>query len=108
MGDGLKKEYLVLDKVAGSIIELSKVHRVGYGEIVHVENSDGEKKLGRVIKIDKDKVVVQVFGATLGHSVENTKVSFEGRPFEIPLSKDILGRIFNGIGEAIDNGGDIY
>lgn len=108
MGDGLKKEYLVLDRVAGSIIELSKVHRVGYGEIVHVENSEGQKKLGRVIKIDKDKVIVQVFGATLGHSVENTKVSFEGRPFEIPLSKDILGRTFNGIGEAIDNGGDIY
>ncbi len=104
----MKKEYLVLDKVEGSIIELSKVHRVGYGEIVNVEDSFGDKKLGRVIKIDKDKVIVQVFGATLGHSVENTKVSFEGRPFEIPLSKDILGRTFNGLGEPIDDGGDIY
>lgn len=104
----MKKEYLLLDKVEGSIIELSKVHKVGYGEIVHVEDDSGNKKLGRVIKIDKDKVIVQVFGATLGHSVENTKVSFEGRPFEIPLSKDILGRTFNGVGKPIDNGGDIY
>lgn len=104
----MKKEYLVLDKVEGALIELSKVHAVGYGEIVQVENNLGEKKLGRVIKIDGDKVVVQVFGSTLGHSVENTKVSFEGRPFEIPLSKDILGRTFNGVGMPIDNGGDIY
>lgn len=104
----MKKEYLVLDKVEGALIELSKVHRVGYGEIVEVENNLGEKKLGRVIKIDGDKVVVQVFGSTLGLSVENTKVSFEGRPFEIPLSKDILGRTFNGVGIPIDNGGDIY
>ncbi|MBU5256498.1 V-type ATP synthase subunit B [Tissierella praeacuta] len=104
----MKKEYLVLDKVEGALIELSKVHAVGYGEIVQVENNLGEKKLGRVIKIDGDKVVVQVFGSTLGHSVENTKVSFEGRPFEIPLSRDILGRTFNGIGMPIDKGGDIY
>ncbi|MGJ0847204.1 V-type ATP synthase subunit B [Tissierella praeacuta] len=104
----MKKEYLVLDKVEGALIELSKVHAVGYGEIVQVENNLGEKKLGRVIKIYGDKVVVQVFGSTLGHSVENTKVSFEGRPFEIPLSRDILGRTFNGIGMPIDKGGDIY
>lgn len=104
----MKKEYLVLDKVEGALIELSKVHNVSYGEIVSVETNTGEKRLGRVIKIDGDKVVVQVFGATLGLSVENTKVSFEGKPFEIPLSKDILGRTFNGVGMPIDKGGDIY
>ena len=104
----MKKEYLVLDKVEGALIELSKVHAVGYGEIVEVESTLGEKRLGRVIKIDGDKVVVQVFGSTLGMSVENTKVSFEGKPFEIPLSKDIMGRTFNGVGMPIDKGGDIY
>lgn len=108
MGEVMKKEYLVLDKVEGALIELSKVHAVGYGEIVEVESTLGEKRLGRVIKIDGDKVVVQVFGSTLGMSVENTKVSFEGKPFEIPLSKDIMGRTFNGVGMPIDKGGDIY
>ena len=108
MGDEMKKEYLVLDKVEGALIELSKIHRVGYGEIVEIENDLGEKKIGRVIKIDGDKVVVQVFGATLGLSVENTKVSFKGKPFEIPLSKSILGRTFNGIGDPTDDGGDVY
>lgn len=104
----MKKEYLVLDKVEGSLIELSNVHNVSYGEIVTVETNVGEKKVGRVIKIDGNKVVIQVFGSTIGLSVNNTKVSFQGRPFEIPLSKDILGRTFNGIGMPIDKGGDIY
>lgn len=104
----MKREYLKLDRVQGALIELSKIHRVGYGEIVEIEDQNGDKKVGRVIKIDGDKVVVQVFGATMGMSIENSKVSFKGKPFEIPLSKKILGRTFNGIGRPIDGGGDIY
>mgnify|MGYP000966778682 CR=1 FL=1 len=83
----MKKQYLILDRVEGALIELSKVHEVGYGEIAEIEDKDGDKKLGRIIKIDKDKAVVQVFGSTLGLSVENAKVSFKGKPFEIPLSQ---------------------
>ncbi|MDX9916770.1 MAG: V-type ATP synthase subunit B [Gudongella sp.] len=104
----MKREYLKLDRVHGALVELSKIHRVGYGEIVAIEDQLGDKKVGRVIKIDGDKVVVQVFGATMGMSIENSKVSFQGKPFEIPLSKKILGRTFNGIGKPIDGGGDIY
>ena len=104
----MKREYLKLDRVQGALIELSKIHRVGYGEIVEIEDQLGDRKVGRVIKIDDDKVVVQVFGATMGMSIENSKVSFKGKPFEIPLSKKILGRTFNGIGRPIDGGGDIY
>ncbi|MDY0257177.1 V-type ATP synthase subunit B [Gudongella oleilytica] len=104
----MKREYLKLDRVQGALIELSKIHRVGYGEIVEIEDQLGERKVGRVIKIDGDKVVVQVFGATMGMSIENSKVSFKGKPFEIPLSRKILGRTFNGIGRPIDGGGDIY
>lgn len=104
----MKREYLKLDRVQGALIELSKIHRVGYGEIVEIEDQLGDRKVGRVIKIDGDKVVVQVFGATMGMSIENSKVSFKGKPFEIPLSRQILGRTFNGIGRPIDGGGDIY
>jgi len=104
----MKKEYLKLDKVEGALIELSDVHGVKYGEVVEVENNLGEKVLGRVIKIYKNRVVIQIFGTTLGMSINNTKVSFKGKPFEIPLSKDILGRVFNGVGIPIDGGGDIY
>lgn len=104
----MKREYLKLDRVQGALIELSKIHSVGYGEIVEITNAKGDKKVGRVIKIDGDKVVVQVFGATMGMSVENSKVSFKGKPFEIPLSKKVLGRMFNGIGQPVDGGGDVY
>jgi Archaeal/vacuolar-type H+-ATPase subunit B len=64
--------------------------------------------VGRVIKIDGDSVVVQVFGSTMGIATDNTKVTFKGKPFEIPLSREILGRTFDGIGRPIDGGGDIY
>ena len=104
----MKREYLKLDRVQGALIELSKIHSVAYGEIAEIEDKNGNKMVGRVIKIDGDTVVVQVFGATMGISVENTKVSFQGKPFEIPLSKEILGRTFNGIGQPIDGGGEIY
>lgn len=56
----MKREYLKLDRVQGALIELSKIHRVGYGEIVEIEDQLGDRKVGRVIKIDGDKVVVQV------------------------------------------------
>jgi len=108
VGDRMKREYLKLDRVQGALIELSKIHSVGYGEIVEITDSVGDKKVGRVIKIDGDRVVVQVFGATMGMSVENSKVSFKGKPFEIPLSKKVLGRMFNGIGQPVDGGGDVY
>ena len=104
----MKREYLKLDRVQGALIELSKVHSVGYGEIAQIEDRLGNSMVGRVIKIDGDNVVVQVFGPTMGISVDNTKVSFQGKAFEIPLSKKILGRTFNGIGDPIDGGGDIY
>ena len=104
----MKREYLKLDRVHGALIELSNVHSVGNEEIVEIEDKDGNTMVGRVIKIEGDNVVVQVFGQTMGIAVDNTKVSFEGKPFEVALSKDILGRTFDGIGRPIDGGGDIY
>ncbi|NMR96409.1 V-type ATP synthase subunit B, partial [Vibrio parahaemolyticus] len=94
----MKRKYLKLDKVEGSIVELSNTHSIGYSEIAEIEDQFGNKMVGRVIKIDGDSVVVQVFGSTMGISVDNTKVTFKGKPFEIPLSKEILGRTFDGIG----------
>lgn len=105
----MKKEYLLLDKVGGSILSLSNLHRVSYGEIVTIKfRDDREDLVGRVIRIQGDQAIVQVFGDSLGISTGNTKVVFEGRPFEIPLSGDIVGRVFNGIGNPIDGGGQIY
>ncbi|MTI66102.1 MAG: V-type ATP synthase subunit B [Firmicutes bacterium] len=104
----MKKEYLLLDKVEGPLIVLSGIENVGYGEVLNIKVDNGETKKGKVIKIEGDKVVVQVFESTSGISVKNTAVTFTGKPFELELSKDILGRTFNGIGEPIDGGGKVY
>ncbi|EFI41610.1 V-type ATP synthase subunit B [Peptoniphilus sp. oral taxon 386] len=105
----MKKEYLLLDKVDGSLIELSNLHRVSYDEVVKIKSADGKEDLvGQVVKIDGDSAIIQVFGENLGVSTKNSKVIFEAHPFEIPLSNEILGRVFDGIGRPIDKGGDIY
>ncbi|MDO5714843.1 MAG: V-type ATP synthase subunit B [Tissierellia bacterium] len=104
----MKREYLQLDGAAGSLMEISKLHPVGYEEVVRIKREDGKTEVGQVIKIDDDKATIQVFGDNLGLSTQSVALRFEARPFEIPLSKDILGRVFNGIGEPIDGGGPIY
>ncbi len=104
----MRKEYLRLDKIEGALLKLSNIHDVGYGEVVEVEDERGNKELGRVIKIENESVTIQVFGSTVGMSTHNVKVCFKGKPFKIPLSKDILGRTFNGVGRPIDGGGEIY
>ncbi|WP_425446866.1 V-type ATP synthase subunit B [Dethiothermospora halolimnae] len=103
----MKKEYLVLDKIEGPLIQLSGIEDVSYGEVVKIK-VEGSIKTGKVIKIEKDVVIIQVFESTTGLSTNNTSVSFSGSPFELSLSKDILGRTFNGIGQPIDNGGEIF
>lgn len=105
----MKKEYLLLDQVEGSLIELSNLHRVSYDEVVKIKSTDSNSEMvGQVVKIDGDSATIQVFGENLGVSTNNTKITFEAKPFEIPLSKAILGRVFDGIGRPIDKGGDIY
>lgn len=100
----MKKEYLKLQKVEGPLVVLSNIKDVAYGEIVSIKVDDGEVRKGKVIKIDGDKVIVQVFEGTSGISTDNTSVKFLGEPQTIPLSKEILGRTFNGVGEPIDGG----
>ncbi|MBU5590697.1 V-type ATP synthase subunit B [Clostridium sp. MSJ-4] len=104
----MKKEYLMLDRVQGPLIILSDVKDVAYDEIVDILVDNKHRKKGKVVQIYKDKAVIQVFEPTLGISVDNTSVHFRGESFRIPLSKDILGREFNGIGEPRDNGGEVY
>jgi len=104
----LRKEYLKLDKIEGPLIVLSGVDYVSYGEIIEIKVDDEKTRTGKVIKINGNQVVAQVFEGTSGLSTLNTAVRFTGRPFEINLSHDILGRTFNGIGHTIDGGGPIY
>ncbi|PHV71959.1 V-type ATP synthase subunit B [Sporanaerobium hydrogeniformans] len=98
----MRKEYLKLEKVEGPLIVLSNIENVAYDEMVHIKLDNGELRRGKVIKIDGKNVVVQVFEGTAGISTHNASVKFTGEPLKLPLTKDVLGRTFNGIGEPID------
>ncbi len=101
-GINMRKEYLKLDKVEGPLIVLSNIDDVAYDEIVHIKMDSGEVRKGKVIKVEGKTVVVQVFEGTAGISTGNTSVKFTGEPLKLPLTKEILGRSFNGIGEPVD------
>ncbi len=98
------KEYLTISEVAGPLIIVEKTIDVKYQELVEIELSSGEIRRGQVLEITEDKAVVQVFEGTRGVDVSNTKVRFLGKVIELPLSLDILGRIFDGSGRPIDDG----
>ena len=100
-------QYIGLNQVSGPLIALENVSGIGYEEVASIRLEDGTERIGRVVEISGDKVILQVFEGTKGLSLKNTKTSFTGKPLEIPLSKDILGRVFNGAGKPIDNLGYI-
>lgn len=101
-------KYLGLTEINGPLIALDKVKNAGYDEIAEIALDDGTKRLGRVVEIQGDRAILQVFEGTDGISLENTQTKFEGKPLELPLSTEILGRIFNGGGIPIDGLGDIF
>lgn len=101
------KEYMRLDKIEGPLIMLSGVTGAAYDEIVEIRTPMGIKH-GKVVQLYEDKAVVQVFENTSNISVKDVSVRFTGKPLEIRLSRDILGRVFNGIGEPVDGGEQIF
>lgn len=100
-------EYLGLNSVNGPFVVLEGVKGAAYDEIVEIVADGKEKKLGRIVEIDEDKAVVQVFEGTDNLSLKNTHTRLTGHPMEIGLTDQLLGRTFNGIGEPIDNLGEV-
>jgi len=98
------KEYSTITEVNGPLIIVNKISNVKYDELVEIELSDGEKRRGQVLEVSEDRAIVQMFEGTTGIDVSNTKVRFLGKVIEIPVSTDMLGRIFDGSGRPIDNG----
>jgi len=101
------KEYLTISYVAGPLIIVEKTTDVKYQELVEIELSSGEIRRGQVLEVTEDKAIVQLFEGTTGIDVSESKVRFLGKVIEIPVSLDILGRIFDGSGRPIDNGPQI-
>lgn len=101
-------QYMGLSEINGSLIALDHVKDVGYDEVAQIRLNDGTERVGRIVEISGEKAVLQVFEGTKGLSLKNTKTKFTGRPMELALSEEMLGRVFSGSGKPIDGLGDIY
>lgn len=100
-------QYVGLNEINGPLVVLDNVSNVGNEEMVKIFMKD-EIRLGRVVQIEGKKAIIQVFEGTNNVSLENTKIKFLGHPMEISLSKEILGRTFDGAARPIDGLGEIY
>jgi len=100
--------YHGLKEINGNLIILEGVDNPVYDEIVEIAAPRGEIRTGRVIQILEDRVIVLVFEGTSNFSLSNTRTRFTGRPMELSLSEEILGRVFDGMGRPIDGLGPVY
>ena len=96
-------EYRRVDSIHGSLVFLQNVAGVALGDRVLIRDREGRRRNGQVIRSSNDLVMVQVFEGTENLDLENTWVRCLDQPFELPLSPDMLGRIFNGIGAPRDD-----
>jgi V/A-type H+-transporting ATPase subunit B len=101
-------QYVGLNEINGPLVVLDNVTGAFYDEVVEIRLNNGEARMGRIVEIAGPRVVLQVFEGTKGLSLENTRTKFIGAPMEMPLSPDLLGRVFSGAGKPIDGLGDIY
>ena len=95
-------EYLGLDEINGPLVVLDGVQNASFEEIIEITVDNKEKKLGRIVELYNEKAVVQVFEGTENMSLDNTRSRLTGHPMELDLSPEILGRVFNGIGQPLD------
>ena len=100
--------YKSISQINGPLLFVDNVKNASYNEIVNVILDNGERVKGQVLETRNGVAVVQVFGSTTSMSPDSTGVSFTGDTFKLPVSDDMLGRIFNGFGEPIDKGPKIY
>nr|WP_317413308.1 V-type ATP synthase subunit B [uncultured Solibaculum sp.] len=101
-------EHIGLKEINGPLIVLDDVDNASFEEMVEIRLDSGEVRTGRIVQIDGRRVIIQVFENTRGISLKNTRTRLSGHPMELPLSPEILGRVFDGAGRPIDGLGDIY
>lgn len=99
--------YKNVTRISGPLLFVEGVGSVGYNELVEIRLQNGERRTGQVLESRRGLAIVQVFGQTTGLDVGNTSVKFLGETARVPVSDEMLGRIFNGIGEPRDNLGPI-
>jgi len=101
-------DYIGLQEINGSLIVLDDVENASFEEVVDIRLEDGTMRQGRIVQMEGSRVVIQVFEGTRGISLDNTSTRLMGHPMEMPLSPEILGRVFGGSGRPIDGLGEIF
>lgn len=100
-------QYRTVSAVAGPLVVVDRVQSPKFSEIVQITLGDGTKRRGQVLEVDGNRAVVQVFEGTSGVDNLRTNLEFTGDVLRTPVSRDMLGRIFNGSGVPIDDGPEV-
>jgi V/A-type H+-transporting ATPase subunit B len=101
------REYRTISEVAGPLMMVRQVEGVKYGELGEIELANGETRRCRVLEVNEDNALVQLFESSAGINVAESKVRFLGRGIELPVSMDMLGRVFDGLGRPMDGGPNV-
>ena len=95
-------QYSKIAEIKGPLVVVDDVENAAFDELVEVETKDGERRLGKVLEVGNGKAIVQVFEGTTGLSISGTNAKFVGKVMEMPVSKEVLGRVFDGLGRPKD------
>jgi V/A-type H+-transporting ATPase subunit B len=101
-----EKKHIGANVISGPLLVIEGVKGVGFGEMVEIEQDD-IKRVGRVIEVDDDRAVAQIFSGTSGINREKVRIRFVGSPITISVSEEMLGRVFDGLGRPLDGGGEV-
>ena len=100
----MMKEYKTIKEVVGPLMLVEDVEGVKYNELVEIVQKDGSIRSGKVLEVNGDKALVQLFNASQGLQISTSKARFIGRSLELGVSEDMLGRVFDGMGKPRDGG----
>lgn len=103
----MAKEYRTIEEVSGPLCLVKGVKDVNYDDLGEISLANGETKRCKVLEIDGENALVQLFESSAGINLSNSKVKFLGRSMSLPVSDDMLGRVFDGLGNPIDKGPEI-
>jgi len=98
------QEVVGVSRIEGPILVVEGAANIGYDEVVEIQDSSGRLRRGRVLEVGEDAAVIQVFSGSTGLSIDGTRVRFLGSTLHMPVTEEMLGRIFDGLGNPIDGG----
>lgn len=99
--------FYTVNEIEGSLLECESVVGIGFGELVEITTQDGEVRTGQVIDVSDDITVIQIFESTSGLNIKSIAIRFTGETMKMPVSMEMFGRIFSGVGKPIDDGPEL-